>query len=190
MKRLSWRLGLAAACAVLAMLGRTAPVFAAEEDHSGPTDRLERLERRVNELAQRQEQLLQRMGAARERQAPMAAPGWENMRPPIAPPGRAGFGQPMPPGGFPAMAGAPAAPGASAPGGPNPEAEKCCKGIGGLILLLFLGAIAFNILVAVWIHADIRKRGEGSGIFIALALLAGIPAAIIYSLVRIGDRKP
>ena len=53
--------------------------------------------------------------------------------------------------------------------------------------VLFLVAIAFNILVAVWIHTDIRKRGEGSGIFIALAVLAGIPAAIIYALVRIGD---
>ena len=47
----------------------------------------------------------------------------------------------------------------------------------------------FNILVAVWIFTDIRKRGEGSGLFIALALLAGIPAAIIYAIVRIGDKK-
>ena len=45
------------------------------------------------------------------------------------------------------------------------------------------------ILLAIWICTDIRKRGEGSGIFIALALLAGVPAAIIYTLVRIGDKK-
>jgi hypothetical protein len=52
-----------------------------------------------------------------------------------------------------------------------------------------LVGIVFNILLAVWIFTDIRKRGEGSGIFIVLALLAGIPAAIIYTLTRIGDRK-
>ena len=42
-------------------------------------------------------------------------------------------------------------------------------------------------MLASWVFTDIRKRGEGSGVFIALALLAGIPAAIIYSLVRLGD---
>ena len=87
-------------------------------------------------------------------------------------------------------AGALAPPGAPAPVGPYPEAAKSRKDIAGLIMLLFLVAFAFNILVAVWIHTDIRKRGEGSGIFVALAVLAGIPAAIIYSLVRIGDKRP
>jgi hypothetical protein len=48
---------------------------------------------------------------------------------------------------------------------------------------------ACNVLLAVWIFMDIRKRGEGNGIFIALALLAGFPAAVVYSLVRIGDKK-
>jgi hypothetical protein len=46
-----------------------------------------------------------------------------------------------------------------------------------------------HILLAVWVYTDIRKRGEGNGIFIVLVLLAGIPAAILYALVRIGDRK-
>jgi hypothetical protein len=36
---------------------------------------------------------------------------------------------------------------------------------------------------------DIRKLGQGNGIFIILALLAGFPAAILYALVRIGDKK-
>ena len=84
MNNLSWRLSLAAMCAVLTMFGRATPVFAAEEDHGGPGDRLERLERRVNEMAQRQEQLMQRLGAAQERQGPMAGPGRENFRPPMA----------------------------------------------------------------------------------------------------------
>ena len=127
---------------------------------------------------------MRRLGAQQEDQAPMAGPGRENFRPPMGLPGRTGMGQPMPPAGPPAMAGAPGRV------GPHPEAAKSCKDLAGLVGLLFLVACAFNILVAVWIHADIRKRGEGSGIFIALALLAGIPAAIIYSLVRIGDRKP
>jgi hypothetical protein len=48
---------------------------------------------------------------------------------------------------------------------------------------------ACHILLAVWIFVDIRKRGEGNGIFIALALLAGFPAAVVYSLVRLGDLK-
>jgi hypothetical protein len=55
-------------------------------------------------------------------------------------------------------------------------------------MLIFLGGIICNILMAIWIYTDSRKRGEGSGIFVALALVAGIPAAIIYSLVRIGDK--
>jgi preprotein translocase subunit SecY len=46
------------------------------------------------------------------------------------------------------------------------------------------------VLLVVWIDTAIRKRGEGSGIFIALALVAGVPAAIIYSLVRIADKLP
>jgi len=66
---------------------------------------------------------------------------------------------------------------------------KCCKDIGGLVALFLLVALVFNILAAIWIDTDIRKRGEGSKIFIALALLAGVPAAIIYALVRIGDKK-
>ena len=58
----------------------------------------------------------------------------------------------------------------------------------GLARLALLVCIVFNLLLAIWIFTDIRKRGEGSGIFIALALVAGFPAAILYSLVRIGDK--
>jgi hypothetical protein len=183
MKSLSWQFGLAATCAALTMFGRATPVFAAEEDRGGPADRLERLERRVNELAQRQEQMMQRLGAVLERQAPMGEPGREGFRPPMAPPGGAGIGQPMPPPQALAAAGVPA------PEGLRAAAAKHLQDIAGLVKLCFLVAIVFNILVAFWIFTDIRKRGEGSDIFIALALLAGIPAAIIYSLVRIGDKR-
>jgi len=61
--------------------------------------------------------------------------------------------------------------------------------LAGLVKLCLLVAFVFNILLAVWIFTDIRRPGEGSSIFIVLALLAGIPAAIIYSLVRIGDKR-
>jgi hypothetical protein len=166
------------------MFGRVSPVCAAEPDQAGSADRLERLERRVNEMAQHQEQLMRRLGAQQQDgQAPMAAQGRENMRPPIRMPDRPGMGQPMPPAGAPEMAPVPT------PAGPPVHDAKAHEGIAGLIRLCCLVAFLFNILAAIWIFTDIRRRGEGSGIFIALALLAGVPAAIIYALVRIGDKK-
>ena len=51
----------------------------------------------------------------------------------------------------------------------------------------FLAVI--HILLAFWVFTDIRKRGEGHGVFIVIALLAGVPGTILYALVRIGDRK-
>jgi hypothetical protein len=180
MKHLSLRVGLVAACAALTIFGRSTSVVAAEPDQAVPADRLERLERRVNELAQHQEQLMRRLGT-QEGQAPVAAQGRENMRPPIRMPGRAAPEQPMPPLGAPELA--------PAPGAPLAHDAKAHEGIAGLIRLCCLVAFLFNILAAIWIFTDIRRRGEGSGIFIALALLAGVPAAIIYALVRIGDKK-
>jgi hypothetical protein len=184
MKRVSWQFGLAAACGMLTLFGSSTPVRAADENPAGPADRLERLERRVNEMAQHQEQFLRRLGAQQERQAPMGAVEREDMRPMNPLRDRARMGRPMPPGGRPAPAEVPA------PVGPHPGVAKACKDIAGLVGLFFLIGVVFNILLAIWIHGDIRKRGEGSVIFVALALLAGIPAAIIYSLVRIGDRQP
>ncbi len=184
MKSLSWRLGLVAMFGVLAILGRATPAFAAEEDRGGPADRLERLERRLDELTQRQEQLFRRLGAQQQPgQMPMAGPGQENFRPPMGLRGRARFAQPVPLPEGPVPAGVPA------PEGMHAAAAKHLHDIAGVVKLCFMVAIVFNILLAVWIFTDIRKRGEGSGIFIALALLAGIPAAIIYTLVRIGDKK-
>jgi hypothetical protein len=183
MKSISWQFGLVATCAALTMFGQATPVFSAEEDRGGPSDRLERLERRVNELAERQENMMQRVNAALERQAPRGGPGQEGSRPPIAARGGVGIGQPMLPPGAPVPAGAPA------PEGLRSAAAKHLQDMAGLLKLCFLVAMVFNILLATWIYTDIRKRGEGSGIFIALAILAGIPAAIIYSLVRIGDKK-
>ncbi len=184
MKRISWRIGLAAACGALTLFGPGTPLRAAEDNPAGSAERLERLERRVNEIAQRQEQLIRHLEGQQERQAPMPAPGREGFRAPRGGRGGAGFGQ------------LPTLPGAPAPVGMAPQTEppvcpmKCCRDIAGFLKLCLLVGIIFNILLAIWIYTDIRKRGEGSGIFVALALLAGIPTAIIYSLVRIGDKKP
>ena len=62
----------------------------------------------------------------------------------------------------------------------------CVLWIFRAILLVWL---VCNVLLASWIYTDIRKLGQGHGIFIALALLAGFPAAILYAVVRIGDKK-
>ncbi|MEI6391947.1 MAG: hypothetical protein WCT12_12675 [Verrucomicrobiota bacterium] len=179
MKSLSWRLSLMMAFVALTLSGRAPAVFAAEDDHrGGPGDRLERLEQHVNEMAQRQEQLMRRLGTQPERQVPAALPGREGVHQPMPSPGVGNFAQPMPPGGpF-----APATP-------PFQAAPNALRKFADLVKLCILVGFIFNILVAVWIFTDIRKRGEGSGLFIALALLAGIPAAIIYAIVRIGDKK-
>ena len=58
----------------------------------------------------------------------------------------------------------------------------------GLLKALLPLIVVINILLAVWVFTDIRKRGEGHGIFIVLALIAGLPGAILYALVRLGDR--
>jgi hypothetical protein len=183
MNSLSWRLILAAMCAALTMFGRVTPAFAAEDDSGGPGDRIDRLERRVNEMTQHQEQLMKRLAAAQDRQGPMAGPGRENFRPPMDGPGRPGMGQPMPPmGGPPAM-------GVPEPGAPPIHPAQGGKALHDLVGLIFLVALVFNILAAIWIYTDIRKRGEGPAIFIAMALVAGVPAALIYAVVRIGDKK-
>lgn len=113
----------------------------------------------------------------------MPAPGREMIRRQMALPGREGIGQPTPLPGVQAPGGAPA------PLRPYAVAAKHLEDIAGAVKLFLLVAFIFNIVVAIWIFTDIRKRGEGSGLFIALALLAGVPAAIIYAIVRIGDKK-
>lgn len=67
---------------------------------------------------------------------------------------------------------------------PIPPRYRCCFLTG---LLVWVALI--HTLLASWVFTDIRKRGDGHGIFVVLALLAGIPGTILYALVRIGDAK-
>lgn len=148
----------------------------------GVGDRLQRLERRMNEVAERQEQFMRQLAGSEQRPGqpmpqmatrPMAAPQMG-----VADPRQMMLG---PPENIQRARMAAAS--------PNPQpgtAHKAVKDLAGLIMLTW---VICNILLAVWIFTDIRKRGEGSGIFIALALVAGIPATIIYALLRLGDKK-
>jgi len=61
----------------------------------------------------------------------------------------------MPPAGVPPAMGLPET---GVPPHPLAPAAKALKDMLGL---LFLVALVFNILAAIWIYTDIRKRGEG-----------------------------
>lgn len=55
-------------------------------------------------------------------------------------------------------------------------------------LLLLL--IVVHILLAVWVHMDIRQLNRGSGIWVVIALLAGLFGTLVYAVVRLGDGRP
>jgi len=139
----------------------------------------ERLEQRFNQMAERREQFMRQAGRAgpgpkmqapRQNVQPGPGPRMEAPRqdiqpgpapqPPVRPP--------FPPEGF-------------------PPAAKFVKSLSNALGLAFVCWILCNILLAIWIFGDIRKRGQGPAVFVALALIAGIPAAVIYALVRLGD---
>jgi len=180
MKSKMKRLGLLLAVAGLALCARNVTARAQDDDRGRLADRLERLERRLNELAQRQEQAMRQPGPGMAHPSPGPQPnpgpgGHVNPgpgQPQMNPPGPDNHPKPMP-----------------GPGPRGPHDERGGSDLRGLLRVLFLVGLICNVLLSVWIYTDIRKRGEGSGIFVALALVAGIPAAVIYSLVRIGDKK-
>ena len=60
--------------------------------------------------------------------------------------------------------------------------KKCA---GPLVMICFV----VHILVAVWVYKDIRNRNAGSGVWIAIALLAGLLGALVYAIVRLGDSR-
>ena len=71
----------------------------------------------------------------------------------------------------------------SHPWGPDARHRHMCWAF--LILCLVT-----HVLLAGWVYQDIRQRKVGSGIWIVLALLAGFLAALVYAVVRLGDKPP
>jgi hypothetical protein len=121
--------------------------------------------------SERIQRLERRVNELSERQQQTMRQGGVQQQP-GQPPQMGAQGHPMPP---PNMA--------------PPQDAKRHKAVKDFIGLIMFCCLIFNILIAIWIFSDIRKRGTGSGIFIVLAFIAGIPTAIIYALVRIGDNK-
>ena len=54
--------------------------------------------------------------------------------------------------------------------------------------LLLLGLVV-HILCAVWVYLDIRQRNSGSGIWIVIALLAGLLGTLVYAIIRLGESR-
>jgi hypothetical protein len=53
--------------------------------------------------------------------------------------------------------------------------------------ILIVVCFIIHILTAIWVYTDIRRRNSGSGIWIVIALLAGLFGVLAYALVRLGD---
>jgi len=54
---------------------------------------------------------------------------------------------------------------------------------------LLLLVLVVNILCAVWVYQDIRRRAGGSGIWIVIALLTGLLGTLVYAVVRLGENQ-
>ncbi len=59
----------------------------------------------------------------------------------------------------------------------------------GRLVPFIILCLVVHILVAVWVYQDIRKRNAGSGIWIVIALLAGLLGVLVYAIVRLGDGR-
>ena len=53
--------------------------------------------------------------------------------------------------------------------------------------ILFMIIVVVNILCAIWVYQDIQKKSHESGIWIVIALLAGLIGTLVYAVIRIGD---
>ena len=72
---------------------------------------------------------------------------------------------------------------------PDPRSRGAIRCLVGIVRVAVLVVVIINIGLAIWVFRDIRKRGEGSGFFIVLALIAGVPGTIVYVLNKISERK-
>ena len=144
----------------LALASWPVTVLAQEGKESGIGERLGRMEQQIHQLTERIERAAPPLG-----QQPMVSPQMARQMPMPQ--------MQQPPQLMPPMPQCPM------------NSKGGCPGFLKVLLPLFA---VINILLAVWVFTDIRKRGEGHGIFIVLALIAGLPGAILYALVRLGDR--
>lgn len=74
--------------------------------------------------------------------------------------------------------------------GPEPKHHKRpCHWRGKKRFLQAFAAflLVLHILLASWVYQDIRRRNTGSGLWIVIVLLSGLPGTLIYSVVRLGD---
>jgi hypothetical protein len=46
-----------------------------------------------------------------------------------------------------------------------------------------------NLLLAIWVYQDIRKRNAGSGVWIVITFMIGFFGALLYVISRIGDNR-
>jgi hypothetical protein len=58
-----------------------------------------------------------------------------------------------------------------------------------ILRCIYWMAIASHILFALLVFLDIKKRKQGSMLFVLLTLLGGVLAAGVYALFRMGDDK-
>ena len=132
MKKSSLRFCFFAGVVSMTLASRTMTAWAAEEDRGGPGDRLDRMEHRINELAQRQEQMMRQFGNSPQPQGQMPGPGPENMRHPMGP--NAAMNPPMNPQMSPPM---------------NPHMQEVHRDLAGFLKLIMLVGIICNILLAI-----------------------------------------
>jgi len=52
---------------------------------------------------------------------------------------------------------------------------------------ILLVILLVHILTAVWVYQDIQRRSHQSGLWVVIALLAGLLGALVYAVVRLGD---
>lgn len=51
-----------------------------------------------------------------------------------------------------------------------------------------LFCLVIHILLSIWVYQDIRRRNAGSGVWIVITLLTGLLGALVYAVVRLGDK--
>jgi hypothetical protein len=82
--------------------------------------------------------------------------------------------------------------GGRSPGNCGVKARRMCGGNAAHMMCMGLSGLTFflvNLLLAIWIFTDIRKRNAGSGIWIVVTLMIGFFGAVLYLLARIGDHR-